>query len=255
MADIDVAHIEDISDDEAEATGAKPRRSIWEEIRGLLGVLLLVFLLRTFVFQPFTIPSASMEPGLVEGDYIIVSKFATGYGEYAAWPLPFPFGERDRVLKRGAERGDVIVFRPAGVERDYIKRIVGQPGDTVEVRDHRVFVNGEIVPQNGDGPVFTETLSGDTYQVKHNSAPLPNLSAPDGVFAVPPGFYFVLGDNRDNSLDSRVGVQANGAGLVPSARIVGEAKFVLLSVKPEFSLLRPWTWYQVRGDRWFKGIE
>ena len=232
----------------------KVKRGFWAEVRSLAGIAVVVLLLRTFVFQPFTIPSGSMEPGLIEGDYIIVSKFATGYGRHAAWPLPFP-AQKDRFLKRGVDRGDVIVFRPDGLNKDYIKRVIGLPGDEVEVRNGAVYINGSKVQQVEGG----EILDGREYRTQlltGGRAP----GAPDGVFSVPPKSYFVLGDNRDDSLDSRVAVSTDpyvtsGAGLVPSVGIVGEAKFVLLSVKPEFELFKPWTWYHVRGDRWFKGIQ
>ena len=232
----------------------RPKRTFLQEVLSLATLLGVVFLLRTLVFQPFTIPSGSMEPGLMKGDYIIVSKFATGYGRHSAWPLTLPLD--DRVMERGPDRGDVVVFRPEGVNKDYIKRVIGIPGDTVAVRDHVAYVNGQPVPSVGEDPRYqTETLDGRDYLVKHMSAPSANLSAPDGEYSIPPGYYFVLGDNRDNSLDSRVPPSSSGAGLVPSANIVGEAKFVLLSVRDDFSLFRPWTWYRLRGDRFFKGIE
>jgi len=238
---------------------AAPKRTLWQEVKSLLGIAVVVLVLRTFVFQPFTIPSGSMEPGLIEGDYIIVSKLSTGYGRHAAWPFPFPV-KKDRLMKRGADRGDVLVFRPDGLNKDYIKRVIGLPGDEVEVRDHRLFINGEQVDQIGEYPFITETVDGRSYATQHMAAEQGGqAAAPDGKFLVPEGFYFMLGDNRDNSLDSRVMVDTtpgaiSGAGLVPSVAIVGEAKFVLLSVKDDFVIYKPWTWYKLRGNRWFKGI-
>ena len=241
--------IEDIDEEDAQ-----PKRGFWAEVRSLAFLLLGVLLVRTLLFQPFTIPSESMEPNLLKGDYIIVSKFATGYGEHAAWPFPFPVG--DRLMKRGPERGDVVVFRPRNSSQDFIKRVIGLPGDKVEVRNHRVLVNGIELPLEGQtGGIQSETVEGREYAVQHLDGANARPAIPDrAISSVPAGQYFVLGDNRDRSADSRVEASRGGAGLVLSKDIVGEAKFVLLSVKDDFSLLKPWTWYRVRGDRWFKAI-
>lgn len=243
----------DLVTDEIDVTD-KRKRGFWQEVRSLALLLLGVLLVRTFLFQPFTIPSESMEPNLLKGDYIIVSKFATGYGEHAAWPFKLPLS--DRFMKRGPERGDIIVFRPRNISQDYIKRVIALPGDQVEVKGHRVVVNGVELPIEGpSGSIQSETNDGRTYDIQHVDGDGARPAIQDrAISIVPDGQYFVLGDNRDRSADSRVETSRGGAGLVLSKDIVGEAKFVLLSVKDDFSLIKPWTWYRVRGDRWFKGI-
>ena len=234
---------------------------------GWLGFWLVlggVFLFRTFLYQPFTIPSGSMQPGLLEGDYIIVSKAATGYGKHSAWPIPLPVS--DRIKKSGPERGDIIVFRPEDVRSDVIKRVLAVPGDRVRMSEDTVYVNDEPLtvpdavapavtvkePRGAQAPARLQVeRAGDTT---YATAQLdPELSGFEEL-TVPEGYYFVMGDNRDRSGDSRLSVAAGGVGLVPSAGIVGEAKLVLLSVEDDFTLWKPWTWHRIRGDRWFTAI-
>ncbi|MDB2437643.1 signal peptidase I [Hellea sp.] len=223
--------------------------------------------LRTFLFQPFHIPSGSMLPGLMKGDYIITTKYSLGYGTYAAAPLPFPV-KKGRLFEREPNRGDVIVFRPEGDNKNFIKRLVGLPGDQMQVQKGKLFINGkavatelvgdqEYVNQNGDNAVaqaWRETFDNGNQHIvfdDQDNGQLDNTS----IYTVPAGYYFMMGDNRDNSLDSRVSVRQGGAGFVPTENLMGKAEFVLLSVDNDFALFKPWTWANMRGDRFFKGIK
>lgn len=245
---------------------------IKELLSTVVWALGIALILRTFIFQPFTIPTGSMYPGLMEGDYVITSKYSVGYGRYAALPLPFP-DVKGRFLARGPERGDVIVFRPDGIRQNYIKRLVGLPGERLQMVDGILHINGApagmdlvrtepYIHRNAgrvlgsySAELYAETLPGDAGShliydgIKNNRAD--NTS----VFTVPAGHYFMMGDNRDFSGDSRVPVTQQGAGYVPAENIIGRAEFVLASVDEDFVLFKPWTWANFRGDRFFKGIE
>jgi len=193
--------------------GAEP--AVVEYARSFFPVLLVVFVLRSFLVEPFQIPSSSMVPTLRVGDYILVNKYTYGIR------LPVL---RTKVLDiNKPERGDVMVFFPPHMNKTYfIKRVIGLPGDTVSYREKRLFVNGELVPREALGVVpdgrYTirkgeETLGNATYRMQSNS----DKSGRDFSVKVKPGHYFMMGDNRDNSSDSRVW------GQVPEEDIVGKA--------------------------------
>jgi signal peptidase I len=252
--------------DKSPTDSEEEKGGIKEFLSTIVWALGIAFVLRTFIFQPFTIPSPSMYPGLLEGDYVITSKYSVGYGKFAAKPLPFP-DVKGRFLGRGPERGDVIVFRPEGVNENYIKRVIGVPGDRVQMIEGRLWLNGEAVPTEFVGTEdfvyldkgvargefvverLIETLPGyehpyPTYDLQKNST-----SDNTGIFTVPAGQYFMMGDNRDRSGDSRTIV-----GYVPAENIIGRAEFILLSVNEDFALFKPWTWLNFRGDRFFKPV-
>ena len=249
------------------AKDKKPANPLLETVSTVIWALGIAIVLRTFLFQPFHIPSGSMLPGLMKGDYIITTKYSIGYGKYAAAPFPFPV-KKGRLLERQPERGDVIVFRPEGDDKNFIKRLVGLPGDQIQVRKGKLFINGKaisselvgeetFVNQYGDDAIaaaWRETFhNGNSYivyDVQKNSQ-LDNTQ----VRTVPAGYYFMMGDNRDNSFDSRVSVIKGGAGFVPTENLMGKAEFVLLSVDNDFVLFKPWTWANMRSDRFFKGIK
>ncbi len=225
--------------------------------------MMLALIVRIVLFQPFTIPSSSMEPGLVTGDYVVVSKFAYGWSTAS---LPFnPPVRGGRLLGRSPERGDVVVFRlPRDPKEAWIKRVVGLPGDTVQVRGGQVFVNGKPIrreplaaTQDHDAPdrrVLTvqETLdTGRRYVTYDGGFGQPGDDT--GVYRVPAGHYFMMGDNRDNSLDSRW-PGSIGVGLLPEAYIIGRAEIVLASWQPGAGLLRPWTWLNLQTDRFLRRI-
>lgn len=215
-----------------------------QEDYGILPVLivaaLIAFCFRIFVFQPFNIPSGSMYPNLLVGDYLFVSKYSYGYSRYS-----FPdwlFVEFDgRVLEKEPQRGDVAVFRqPRQLHVDYIKRIIGLPGDKVQMREGLLYINDEIVPrkflnteergENGIMDVYSryeETLPGG---VKHDIYEKSDWEFYDDTreYEVPDGHYFVMGDNRDGSLDSRA---TEKVGLVPKDNLIGKAQILFFSTE------------------------
>lgn len=245
----------------------KHRGPIGELVSTLIWALGIALILRTFLFQPFHIPSGSMQPGLMKGDYLITSKYSVGYGRHAAAPLPFPV-KNGRLFERGPTRGDVVVFRAEGDNKNLIKRIVGLPGDQIQMISGVLHINGEkllIEPAGeeirldrygNDDPVEVqlETLpGGDKNRIYDDlkNSPADNTA----VFTVPAGHYFAMGDNRDHSADSRVPVSSGGAGYIPAEGIIGKAEIILASAQPEFSIRKPWTWFKLRGDRFFKRID
>ena len=237
-----------------------------EFLTTLFWALLIAMLVRTFLFQPFHIPTGSMEPNLLPGDYVITSKYSLGYGQYAAAPVPFPVSS-GRLWEKSPERGDMIVFRPDGQDKNFIKRLVGLPGETIQMIDGIVHINGQAVQmdragqrreivENGQDQVdelWVETFSnGHSHQIFDSIKN--NIADNTAEYSIPAGHYFFMGDNRDYSRDSRMSAAEDGAGLVPAENIIGRAEFILLSVREEFSIIRPWTWHRLRGDRFFVGL-
>ncbi|MFZ5669680.1 MAG: signal peptidase I [Pseudomonadota bacterium] len=253
--------------DAAEESGGGAGNGAVEEIveivKTIVYALLIALVLRVFLFQPFTIPSASMEPNLLKGDYIIVSKYSYGYSKHS---IPFsPPLFKGRLFERAPKRGDIIVFKlPADNHTDYIKRLIGVPGDRVQVRAGVVYVNGRAITRVQDGPGdpgvcwngstvqrFAETnMIGKSY-VTYDCGPRGDVDDTP-TYIVPEGHYFFMGDNRDNSLDSRVAPQAGGVGFVPAENLVGKAQIILLSWNDKASLFKPWTWFlDARPSRFF----
>ena len=252
---------------EIDESDENAKGGVGEIISTVLWALGIAFVLRTFLFQPFHIPSGSMEPGLVKGDYIITSKFSVGYGKHAATPFPFPV-KSGRILERDLNRGDVIVFRPEGDNKNFIKRVIGLPGDQIQMKDGRLYLNGGEVPIENLGKYDYENVHSNVETGELLKESIPNGPSyqvldteKDGeldrtkILPVPAGHYFMMGDNRDHSYDSRVTVAKGGAGLVPAENIIGRAEIVLLSVDDDFVLVKPWTWLNLRKDRWFKDIK
>jgi len=217
----------------------------------------------TLAYQPFTIPSASMEPGLVEGDYLVVSKWAYGWSG-ASLPLAPQPGE-GRLFGRHPARGDVVVFRhPLRPDEPWIKRVIGLPGDRVRLCAGQVFVNGLPFARTSLGPgrsasqpgrpvarIREAAPDGGRSWITHDFGPgAPGDDTPEIV--VPQGSYLVLGDNRDNSLDGRWPADT-GVGFLPAANLIGRAEVVVASWKPGASLWKPWTWFNLQG-RWFMSI-
>ena len=237
-----------------------------ETVSTLLWALGIAFALRTFLFQPFHIPSGSMLPGLMKGDYIITTKYSLGYGRHAATPLPFPV-KKGRLFEREPARGDIIVFRPEGHTKNFIKRLVGQPGDQIQMKEGRLHINGKpiqiqkvgqesYIDQSGR-KVLAEAWSeafGDKPHIIYDTQK--NGRADNtNIYTVPAGHYFMMGDNRDRSGDSRMSISNGGAGYIPTENLMGKAKFILLSVDDDFALFKPWTWANMRSSRFFKAIK
>src|SRR5215510_13041866 len=233
----------------------QPRGSLAEVAKTLIYALLIAGGIRTAAAQPFNIPSESMEGTLLVGDYLFVSKPAYGYSRYSLpfgdlWPLP-----HGRVLASQPQRGDVIVFKtPADNKTDYIKRVIGLPGDRIRMKDGVLYINDEPVPKVPEEP-FVEDLNGYRHEVAQYRETLPNGVSydvldrePHGyyddteVYVVPDGHYFMMGDNRDNSLDSRVPVEAGGVGYVPFENLVGKAEILFFSFDDNSRWWEVWKW-------------
>ena len=253
------------------------RTAIIENVKTIVYALLIAGVFRTLLFQPFWIPSGSMKDTLLVGDFLFVNKMAYGYSQHSCpWSLcPFP----GRIFGSEPERGDVVVFKHPVSGVDFIKRVVGLPGDRVQLREGVLHINGDPAPQASDG-VFEEIFEpqggqrkyprcentprseGDVCTKSRFSELLPNnvrhsilnISMGYGdstdVFTVPEGEYFFLGDNRDNSQDSRYAQTAGGVGTVPAENLVGRADRVIFSSAGR-SLLYFWTW---RKDRFYEEI-
>lgn len=236
---------------------------LWENVKVLVQALLLAVIIRTLFFQPFSIPSGSMMSTLLVGDYLFVSKFSYGYSKYS---IPFsPDLFSGRIWSDEPERGDVAVFRlPSNPKLDYIKRVIGLPGDRIQVRDGVLFINGEQVERElvgnytpegrynrgTDVPVYRETLPNG---VSYTTLDLNENSPGDNTreFLVPEGHYFMMGDNRDNSQDSRFDV-----GFVPLENFVGRATIIFFSIAEDSSPLEIWKWpTDLRFDRFFKSAQ
>ena len=261
-------------------TKAEKKDGLWENVKTVFWALVIAGVFRTLLFQPFFIPSASMKPTLLIGDFLFVNKFSYGYSEDSC---PFSMCKfiDGRWLGRMPERGDVIVFRHPVDGTDYIKRLVGLPGDRVQMRQGTLFINGEPAPQEADGlfvetyerqggarnfpacsngavgeggvcekEMFRETLPGDvaSHAVLNIADDRPLDTTP--VYTVPAGHFFFVGDNRDNSNDSRVPRAAGGIGFVPYENLLGRVDRVIFSAEGR-SLLFFWTW---RLDRFFEPV-
>ncbi len=243
----------------------QPQESWVEAVKTIVYALLIAVVIRTFVFQPFNIPSGSMEDTLLIGDYIFVSKFAYGYSRYS-----FPFGMgpfEGRVMARQPHRGDVVVFKlPSDNSTDYIKRVIGTPGDRIQMIDGVLQLNGQAIPKvrvddyiediggyERHVPKFRETLpGGKSYYVldRESNNPLDNTP----VFVVPEGHYFMMGDNRDNSSDSRA--EGSGVGYVPYENLVGQAEVIFFSHDGSARLWELWKWpFAVRYGRIAKLVD
>jgi signal peptidase I len=252
------------SETPADAARARPiLTEVIDMVRTVAVGLAAAVAIQTAAFQPFTIPSASMEPGLVVGDYLVVSKFAYGWSR-ASLPFnpPLPPG---RLFERLPKRGDVVVFRrPSNPQETWIKRVIGLPGDTVSVSGGAVTVNGRSLPRRALGPgldldapgrpvdrVEERQPDGRAYVTFDGGSGLAGDDRPAQV--VPDGELFVMGDNRDNSLDSRWSPET-GVGLLPVTNVVGRAESVVASWKPGAALWKPWTWLSLRPGRFLERI-
>lgn len=230
-----------------------------DTIKSILWALLFAILIRSFLYEPFHIPSGSMKPGLLEGDYIIVSKFKYGYTRYS-----FPFGLpiiKNRILDfNKPQRGDVVIFRlPSNPKINYIKRLIGLPNDKILIKNNVLYVNGEEIKRNyideyfdGKNEIYLQRYKEEFFDKKidvlQDNKKI--FKDGDGGFTVPDGHYFFMGDNRDNSLDSRF----IETGYIPYKNIVGEAKIIFFSKND--SIFKFWKIHKIiRFNRIFKVIK
>ncbi|MFP5516192.1 MAG: signal peptidase I [Alphaproteobacteria bacterium] len=247
------------------ASNAKNKESGFvETVKTVFFAVLIAFGVRTFAFEPFNIPSGSMIPTLLIGDYLFVSKFSYGYSKYTVgFGLPLFEG---RILGSQPERGDVAVFKlPRDNKTDYIKRVVGLPGDSIQMIGGILHINGQPVKRERIEDYvttdslgrsirtaqFIETLpNGRSHRIieESDNGPLDNTP----VFKVPEGSLFMMGDNRDNSLDSRVPSQV---GFVPIENMVGRAEFLFFSLDEGTRFYEIWRWpVDLRFSRLFNGV-
>ena len=256
-----------------EASKEKSGDSAWSLARFILIVLALAWAFRSFVFAPFSIPSGSMLPTLYVGDYLVVAKWPYGYSRYS---FLFGFPAFDgRILSHLPKRGDVVVFRHPTESGDLIKRVIGVPGDTVEVRGGVVILNGRPLPRHALQPARVQISANSPCKVVPPAQPAivqvgreyqcaypayretlpggPSYTVLDQVAAgaaddrplirIPTGYVFLMGDNRDDSLDSRYRTSEGGIGLVPVDRLIGRAVTTFWSTDGSASYLKPWTWF------------
>lgn len=243
-----------------------------ETVRTGVYAVLFAVVVRTFLFEPFNIPSGSMIPTLLVGDYLFVSKYSYGYSRHS---LPFsPPLFKGRIFESQPERGDVAVFKlPKDNETEYIKRIIGLPGDRIQIVSGVLHINGKPVKRRrigdfrGDGPgegsaiQYVETLPGGRAHKIIETHGDRSRWDDTYVYKVPEGMYFAMGDNRDGSLDSRVVYVDNGkttapVGFVPAENLVGRAEFLFYSTNGKARIWEVWKWpITVRYSRLFNGID
>lgn len=240
----------------------------WETIKIVIQALAIAMIVRVFFYQPFNIPSGSMKDTLLVGDYLFVSKLSYGYSRYS-FPLSLDLFD-GRIFGAEPHRGDVVVFKlPRDNSTDYIKRVIGLPGDEIVVRGGILFINGDEVKRTPAGTFKTYEDGGVTETIPRYRETLPNGVSYDvldaepngpfdnvGPYKVPAGHYFMMGDNRDNSTDSRA---LWGVGYVPYENLIGRAEIIFFSAAVDepgaFNLLTPWTWpFDIRWTRFFKRV-
>ena len=206
-----------------------------------------MLIVRTVLAEPYRVPSPSMVPTLLVGDELIASKYAYGYSKYSS-PIGLMPDFAGRLLGKAPERGDVIVFRlPRDPSITYVKRLIGLPGDRIQMQGGRLYINGTMVDRkavgqrNADGQLYIETLPGGR---EHEILEMSDSEQYDDTapYVVPAGHYFMMGDNRDNSVDSRIAATDGGVGFVPEDNLVARADLILLSRNPAVSWLDVLQW-------------
>lgn len=247
----------------------RPAETPSDWVRTIIVAVLIALTFRGLVLDPFNIPSGSMKPGLQVGDFLFVSKYSYGYSSLVQSFGLLPF--KGRIGGHAPERGDVVVFKlptdDSFFKETYIKRLIGLPGDVVQVKSAIVYINGKPMPRERVGlimdverdglPMRPATLYKETFD-NGNSHTIMQMTDDGmldnwGPFTVPAEHYFCMGDNRNNSTDSRVQARV---GFVPAENLVGKARFTFLSLTEDASFWQFWKWpFSIRWDRMFKTIE
>jgi signal peptidase I len=258
------------SEAESKATPASGTKikNILKEIYQFLLIVLVVVISRVLLVEPYYVPSGSMEPTLDIGDDLVTSKFPYGYSRFSmlfGWGPP----QEKRLFEKLPERGDVVVFRlPRDTSINYVKRVVGLPGDRIQMISGRLWINDEQVPLKDDGIGMVEGPNGDRAEAARFIETLPGGKEhlifkrtiyggknDTSVYEVPPGHLFMMGDNRDNSLDSRFSQEEGGVGFVPMENLVGRADFILASWDFPITRQPVLTWFEgIRFSRFFARI-
>ena len=242
---------------------SKVKSSLINNFKALFWALIIAGIIRTFAIEPFKIPSGSMKPNLLVGDFLFVSKWDYGYSRYS-----FPFGLppfKGKIFESNPERGDIIVFKLPGQENiNYVKRLVGLPGETIKVINGKIYLKKEnstdfeVLDQIEDGFFYDDQYGKEIQQLIENEYRILNITN-DGPldytpeYEIPNDKFFFMGDNRDNSSDSRI---LSGVGFVPKVNIVGKVWFIWFSVDTDFSLSKFWNLpLHIRYDRLFNVIK
>ena len=246
---------------------SKFKKSIISNLKALFWALIIAGFIRSFIVEPFKIPSGSMKPNLLVGDFLFVSKWDYGYSRYS-----FPFGLPlfdGKLLEKSPKRGDIIVFKlPTKESINYVKRLVAMPGETIKISEGMIYVKKKgakeytMYSQKLMEPFFDDQYNADIMRLQENNTNrnyqvlnLSNNSMLDNTneFLVPDEHYFFMGDNRDNSSDSRD--TRNTVGFVPKENIIGKVRFIFLSIDTQFKLIKIYSIFNhLRYERFFKKI-
>lgn len=246
---------------------SKFKKSIISNLKALFWALIIAGFIRSFIVEPFKIPSGSMKPNLLVGDFLFVSKWDYGYSRYS-----FPFGLPlfdGKFLEKSPKRGDIIVFKlPTKESINYVKRLVAMPGETIKISEGMIYVKKKganvfrMYSQKLMEPFFDDQYNADIMRLQENNTNrnyevlnLSNNSMLDNTneFLVPDDHYFFMGDNRDNSSDSRD--TRNTVGFVPKENIIGKVRFIFLSIDTQFKLIKIYSIFNhLRYERFFKKI-